>query len=40
MNFGFRIGKRIEKGRKDRKRYYNASIVAGETEFQQLAEAA
>ena len=40
MNFGFSMGKRSEEGRKDWKRYYDASIVAGETEFQQLAEAA
>ena len=40
MNFGFSMGKRNTDGRKDWKRYYDASIVAGETEFQQLAEAA
>ena len=40
MNFGFCIGKRSEDGRKDWKRYYDASVVAGETEFQQLAKAA
>ncbi|MCI6916289.1 MAG: hypothetical protein MR760_02810, partial [Dialister sp.] len=40
MNFGFSMGKRSEEGRKDWKRYYDASVVAGETEFQQLAEAA
>ena len=40
MNFGFSIGKRSEEGRIDWKRYYDASIVAGETEFRQLAEAA
>ena len=40
MNFGFSMGKRSADGRKDWKRYYDASIVAGETEFQQLAEAA
>ena len=39
MNFGFCIGKRSEDGRKDWKRYYDASVVAGETEFQQLAKA-
>lgn len=33
MNFGFSIGKRSEEGRIDWKRYYDASIVAGETEF-------
>lgn len=37
MNFGFCIGKRSEDGRKGWKRYYDASVVAGETEFQQLA---
>ena len=36
MNFGFSMGKRSEEGRKDWKRYYDASVVAGETEFQQL----
>ena len=40
MNFGFSMGKRNADGRKDWKRYYDASIVAGETEFRQLAEAA
>lgn len=40
MNFGFSMGKRNADGRKDWKRYYDASIVAGETEFQQLAEVA
>ena len=40
MNFGFRIGIRSEDGRKDWKRYYDASVVAGKTEFQQLAKAA
>ena len=40
MNFGFSVGKRSEEGRKDWKRYYDASVVAGEAEFQQLAEAA
>ena len=40
MNFGFSIGKRSEEGRKDWKRYYDASVVAGETAFQRLAEAA
>ena len=40
MNFGFSMGKRSEEGRKDWKRYYDASVVAGETEFQRLAEAA
>lgn len=40
MNFGFSVGKRSEDGRKDWKRYYDASVVAGEKEFEQLAEAA
>ena len=40
MNFGFSIGKRSEEGRKDWKRYYDVSVVAGETAFQRLAEAA
>lgn len=40
MNFGFCIGKRSEDGRKDWKRYYDASVVAGETEFHQLAKTA
>ena len=30
MNFGFSMGKRSEEGRKDWKRYYDASVVAGE----------
>lgn len=34
MNFGFCIGKRNEDGRKDWKRYYDASVVVGEAEFQ------
>lgn len=40
MYFGFSIGRRSEEGRKDWKRYYDASAVAGEAEFQRLAEAA
>ena len=40
MNFGFSVGKRTEPGREDWKRYYDASVVAGEDEFRQLAEAA
>lgn len=40
MNFGFRMGKRTEEGREDWKRYYDASVVAGEEEFLSLAEAA
>ena len=33
MNFGFSVGKRTEPGRKDWKRYYDASVVAGGEEF-------
>lgn len=40
MNFGFSMGKRTEDGRCDWKRYYDASIVAGEEEFMQLSAAA
>ncbi len=40
MTFGFTIGKRSEEGRKDWKRYYDASMVAGDEEFARLAEAA
>ena len=40
MSFGFSMGKRSENGRKDWIRYYDASVVAGESEFQQLADAA
>ena len=40
MNFGFSMGKRTEAGRTDWKRYYDASLVVGEEEFQQLAAAA
>lgn len=40
MNFGFSMGKRSESGREDWKRYYDASIVAGESEFEQLSAAA
>ena len=40
MNFGFSMGKRTEAGRKDWMRYYNASLVAGEAEFQALSAAA
>lgn len=40
MNFGFSMGKRTEAGREDWKRYYDASVVAGEEEFQILSEAA
>lgn len=40
MSFGFSMGKRSEAGREDWKRYYDASIVAGESEFEQLSAAA
>jgi len=40
MNFGFSMGKRTEAGREDWKRYYDASIVAGEEEFRILADTA
>jgi len=40
MNFGFSMGKRTEAGRSDWKRYYDASVVAGDVEFQALADAA
>lgn len=40
MNFGFSMGKRTEAGRADWKRYYDASIVVGDTDFQALADAA
>ena len=40
MNFGFSMGKRTEAGRKDWKKYYDASIVTGEKEFEALAQAA
>ena len=40
MNFGFSMGKRTEAGRSDWKRYYDASIVVGDAEFQALADAA
>ena len=40
MNFGFSMGKRTEPGREDWKRYYDASVIAGEAEFEQLAAAA
>ena len=40
MNFGFSVGKRTEPGRKDWKRYYDASVVAAGDEFIQLANAA
>lgn len=39
MTFGFSMGKRSEGGRRDWKRYYDASLVAGGPEFEQLADA-
>ena len=40
MNFGFSMGKRTESGRRDWKRYYDASILADGPEMAQLREAA
>ena len=40
MSFGFSMGKRTEAGREDWKRYYDASVVAGEEEFRILSQAA
>lgn len=40
MNFGFSMGKRTEEGRADWKRYYDASMVAGDKEFQILSSKA
>ena len=40
MNVGFIMGKRTEAGRADWKRYYDASVVGGDAEFQVLADAA
>ena len=40
MNFGFSVGKRTAAGREDWKKYYDASIVADEEEFEKLSEAA
>lgn len=40
MNFGFSMGKRTEDGRCDWKRYYDASLLAGDSEFQRLSAAA
>lgn len=40
MNFGFSMGKRTEAGREAWMRYYNASLVVGDDEFKQLADAA
>lgn len=40
MTFGFTVGSRTEESRRDWKRYYDASILAGGEEAQALAEAA
>lgn len=40
MNFGFSMGKRTEDGRCDWKRYYDASLLAGDSEFERLSAAA
>lgn len=40
LYFGFSMGKRTEDGREDWKRYYDASVVAGEAEFKALSDAA
>ena len=40
MNFGFSMGKRTEAGRADWLLYHDASIVAGGSEFEALAQAA
>lgn len=40
MSFGFSMGKRTEEGREDWKRYYDASVIAGEEEFQLLSDTA
>lgn len=40
MTFGFTVGSRTEDGRRDWKRYYDASILADGEEAQALAEAA
>lgn len=40
MNFGFCMGKRTEEGREDWKRYYDASVVAGEAEFKEISDKA
>ncbi len=40
LTFGFSMGKRTEEGREDWKRYCDASLVAGDSEFQELAKAA
>ena len=40
MNFGFSMGKRTEAGRADWLLYHDASVVAGGSEFEALAQAA
>lgn len=40
LNFGFSMGKRSESGREDWSRYYESSIIAGESEFAKLGQAA
>ena len=40
MNFGFSMGKRTEQGREDWAKYYDASVVVGGSEFEQLSDAA
>ena len=40
MNFGFSMGKRTEAGRKDWKRYYDASLLDGDATFKTLSAAA
>ena len=40
MNFGFSMGKRTEAGRKDWKRYYDASLLDGDAAFKTLSAAA
>lgn len=40
MNFGFSMGKRTAPGRVDWKRYYDASLTAGDDDFLRLSQAA
>ena len=40
MNFGFSMGKRTEPGREDWAKYYQASVIAGGSEFDRLKDAA
>jgi nitrilase len=40
LSFGFTMGKRTGSGREDWKKYYDASVVAGEKEFQLLSATA